>query len=150
MICNDCNATIKPGACVCRCGWKVPPRLQPMPQRAPDLRPGPRPGRASNPHVEAIREAYARSHACRTKMGIGQAAREVLNEMREPGEDREESNAVERDGGSQPVDARIERGSVPSQDAQARQSPAAPVSTAPALGIPWDDLEHEFADKGNP
>lgn len=147
MICGDCSASLK-GATQCsRCGWKVPPHLQPDPTRAPDLRPGPRKGWQSNPHMEAVREAYAKSQARRSDAGIG-AVREAMSAMREPGSDDEESAA--QDGGSQPVDASIERGSVPSQDAQARQIPAAPDAVGLPLGIERDSLEQAFLDAAQP
>lgn len=99
----------------------------------------------TNPHLEVVRAAYRSSSAYQRTQGVvTPAVRSLIG--REPGSDDEESNAVGQDGGSQPVDARIERGSVPSRDAKARQSPAAPDPSAPALGIPIDDLEREFKE----
>lgn len=36
MICNDCNATLKPRELSCyRCGWKLPPHVPPVIPQAP-------------------------------------------------------------------------------------------------------------------
>src|SRR3990167_5635433 len=142
MICGDCSTSLK-GATQCpRCGWKVPPRLQPDPPRAPDLRPGPRKGWQSNPHMEAIRAAYAKSQARRSGAGMG-AVREALSAIREPGEDREESNAPNHPAAGE------SQAPAPSEPGNAGTNRSA-QGGAPALGIPWDSLEEDFANGANP
>ena len=103
----------------------------------------------SNPYLESIRAAYRASPAYKAiNEGKPVPGTSGARLPREPGEDSEESAA--QDGGSQPVDASIERGSVPLQDAQARQIPDAPDAADLPLGITIDDFERELGERMEP
>ena len=100
--------------------------------------------------MEAIREAYARSQARRSGAGMG-AVSEALGAIREPGEDWEESNAAGRELPA--VNSASRRESTTEKTASTepvRDSAQQPAPAAPALGIPWDDLEQELANGANP
>ena len=145
MICLDCSRAIKAGSSACVCGWKVPPRLQPDAPRVPDLRPGPRPGWQSNPHMEAIRAAYAKSSFCGRKFGpaLDLHANAPETSTREPGCDDEESNAPNHPAAGE------SQAPAPSEPGNAGTNRSA-QGGAPALGIPWDSLEEDFANGANP
>ena len=176
MICSNCRRRLREGATSCLCGkfgsmsqifaapiqccfaGCIEPALCSLqtptgranvcrthyPKVERDYRP-----RVLSEQETACRRAYEKSpHFRRIRDGLTPLESDVAVLLREPGSDEEESAA--QDGGSQPVDASIERGSVSSQDAQARPIPAAPAAAGLPLGIERDPLEQEFMDAMQP
>ena len=132
MICADCMRGIEAGAKACACGWLVP-----LKRHAPTMPAAVAPPRAvvpsNTPFMDECREAYRNSLAYRL-IHDGKPLRTAVAAAlpREPGEDREESNAAGQVG--------------PSSQAHTISTTVAesPAPAAPALGIPLDPLEVEF------
>lgn len=87
---------------------------------------------ATNPYLESIREAYRASPAYRRLNGpdknvAGQELPAVNPASRE-------ESTTEKTASTEPF----------------RDSAQQPAPATPALGIPWDDLEREFADRMEP
>ena len=89
LSCNDCFRSIEPGATACSCGWKVPPKLTPAPERTYTSRmPPPEKPRCESPFARECREAWAKSKAAREQREFGKPVPGTAGAaVRQPGED---------------------------------------------------------------